>query len=150
MRIGSVIKIQENLLQDMLSLSTDVQQSGRPITRPWVHYRQGEAEYVAVYACDWDVSWIRRLFWEISHQRGLKYGKALPETLMQFYSTAAIYLPSNVAAESKTKKISMKHHHVFEIVLYDIICTTQVKSWELAYPLTKDFTSENHNRIIKQ
>ena len=55
----------------------------------------GEAEYIALSTCAKEVSWIRKLFWEIAHQEPFMEGTRFAETELRVDSSAAISLTKN-------------------------------------------------------
>lgn len=111
----------------------------------------GEAEYIAMSACARETSWMRKLFWEVAHQKRWSEQIAFDGTLMLVDSTAAIALGSSFVSSSRTKHISLKHHHVRELIANGTLQIEHVKSDEQpADPLTKDLSRSMLPRMAKQ
>eukprot|EP00171_Calliarthron_tuberculosum_P002740 IDg2740t1 len=63
----------------------------------------GEAEYVAMSACARDTSSLRKLFWEVAHQKRRSENTEFDSTLMLVDSTATIAFGASFAMSSRTK-----------------------------------------------
>ena len=87
-----------------------------------------EAEYVALSTCAKTLTWIRKLYWEICHQTPWTEGKFFDATQVAIDSTAAQLLASNPQISVRNKHISLKFHHVREMVKESIILLYHVRS----------------------
>ena len=87
-----------------------------------------EAEYVALSTCAKTISWFRNLYWEICHQTSWVEGTSFDPTRIAIDSTAAQSLASNSTISTHNKHISLKFHHVCEMLKERIISLYHVRS----------------------
>lgn len=112
-----------------------------------------ESEYVALSACAKDVKWLRQLFWEICNQQPWRDEVKFVPTIIGIDSTAAISLATNQQVSARNKHISLKVHHVRELLARGVVQLRYVPSAENAADmLTKIMslrTLSNMKSILK-
>ncbi len=87
-----------------------------------------DSEYVALSSCAKDVSWLRKLYWEVCHQTPWLEQLRFAPTQVLVDSTAAQSIAASWQASSWTKHISLKHHHVRELIVNGTIVLCHVAS----------------------
>ena len=87
-----------------------------------------EAEYVALSECGKTLTWFRKLFWEVCHQHTWHQSITMGPITVVIDSTAAIALAENLHISNRNKHISLKHHHVRELVAMCIILLLHILS----------------------
>ena len=108
-----------------------------------------ESEYVALSECAKTLSWVRKLFWEIAHQRQWCESYSFPSTGIAMDSTAAQALATNEQVSGRNKHIDLKVHHVKEFLKNKIIHLFHVPSRnQLADILTKAVDRNTFLHII--
>ena len=80
-----------------------------------------EAEYVALSTCAKTLTWFRKLYWEICHQTPWVEGKFFDATQLAIDRKATQLFALNPQISCRNKHISLKFHHVHEIVKESII-----------------------------
>lgn len=90
----------------------------------------GKSECVNISECAWEFSLIRKLFLDISHYHTWTEYTEFTVKIIIVNRTAAIALDSSPTASIRGKYISIKHHHVQEIVRCGIIRGEHVNSGE--------------------
>lgn len=98
----------------------------------------GEAEYVAISACARDITWLRRLVYEMVNRRFCTEDSFISATFLEVDSSAAISIASNKTSTKFTKHIGLKFHHARECIQNNLIYLEKVESNnQVADPLTK-------------
>jgi len=75
-----------------------------------------EAEYIALFSCAKLLSWIRKLFWEVTNVEPWQEGTTMYPTVMRTDSTSAISLATKEQVSARNKHIDLKVHHVRELI----------------------------------
>jgi len=89
-----------------------------------------ESEYLALSSCAKEVSWLRKLFWEVTHVKPWHEGITFEGTSVLIDSTAALSLATNPHVSARNKHIDLKVHHVRELINCGIVVLCYVKSSE--------------------
>jgi len=109
-----------------------------------------ESEYVALSSCAKDVSWIRKLFWEICHQTPWSEHTTFAPTRIDIDSTAARSLATNAQVSAHNKHISLNMHHVRELLQNGVVELRHVASrLQPADLLTKVMTSTTLTDMLR-
>ncbi len=107
-----------------------------------------ESEYIALYDCMKQVSWIRKLFWELVHCNLSQVESFMyVPTVVNIDSSAAQALAMNRQASARTKHIDLKHHFVKDALQKRLVVLRNVASAESSADMLKkvlDFKSLRH------
>ena len=109
-----------------------------------------EAEYVALSTCAREVTWMRSMLREMTQQRPWLFECQLPTTTILIDSRAARSMPESSVLSHRTKHISIKYHHVRDLVKNGFLHLSQVPS--AANPanlLTKVMPRESLTRMVQ-
>jgi len=87
-----------------------------------------ESEYIALSSCAKDVSWMRRIFWEIAHQEVWHDHISFQGTVMDADSPAAMSLAQNPQVSARNKHIDLKIHHVRDLIKRGVVILNYVMS----------------------
>nr|QCC62382.1 RNase H [Digenea simplex] len=80
-----------------------------------------EAEYIALSTCAKQITWMRRLFYELANHTPCKTDSFLPPTILNTDSTSAISLATNTQVSERNNHIEIKAHHIKQLINRGII-----------------------------
>lgn len=110
----------------------------------------GESEYVALSTCAREVSWLRKLFYEICTQSQWNDSVTMNPAEVEIDSTAAISIAIRKDTTVRTKHVDLKYHHVKEFLQIGVITTLKVDTqYQVADCMTKIGTKKNIGVLIK-
>lgn len=117
--------------------------------QPLVTLSPGAAEYVALSACVNDVTWLRRLVFELVCLKACTKESFILPTAIEIDSSAAMSIASNKESSKLTKHISIRFHHVRDHLSFGTISLQKVKTdCQVADCLTKPATTQSLHRIV--
>ena len=111
----------------------------------------GEAEYVAMSACAKEVTWLRRLFWEVTQRQPWTNNSNLPPTHIRYIaptvicsdSSAAISMATRDSASTRTRHVDIRYHHIKDLIARKVITLYKVGTKDqMADVLTKATSME--------
>ena len=109
----------------------------------------GEAEYVALSTCARELSWLRKLFFEVVHQTRWDDAVSFEPSVVEVDSSAAIFMAQRSDSTMRTKHIELKYHHVKELLERGIIQIRKVNTAEqVADALTKVSTRNTLSYLV--
>lgn len=109
----------------------------------------GEAEYVVLSACLKEITWLRRLFYELVHRQECTDDSVIPPTIIEIDISAAMSIAANNESTKLTKHIAIRFHHVRHNIVHRIIFLQKVTSnCQVADTLTERPTQTSLNRLV--
>lgn len=109
----------------------------------------GESEYFAHAACGKELSWIRKLFWEMCHQTHWSEGRPLCPIVRKKDNTVAVSMAMADHMTPKHKRIDFAVQKVKELVRNNTIKLAHVSSIQKeATTLTKSIKRADLSRMI--
>lgn len=109
-----------------------------------------ESEYIALSSCAKELSWIRKLFWEVAHVTPWIDGTSFEGTEVLMDSTAAKSLAINDQVSARNKHIDLKVHHVREETSKGVIHLSHVNTLDQpADLLTKVMAPQTLRRMVQ-
>ena len=94
-----------------------------------------EAEYIALSECSKQISWLRKLFWEVFNKSAWNDDEKFNATNIKVDSTAAISMATNDQVSARNKHIELKIHHVRALLKNKLITLSYIPSKENAADL---------------
>lgn len=108
-----------------------------------------ESEYVALTSCAKELSWMRKLHWEVCNQQPWDEQREIRSTIINIDSTPAMWLATNQQASARNKHKSLKIPHVRELLNKKIVELKYVQSTNNpADVLTKVMTIAMLQRMV--
>lgn len=102
-----------------------------------------EAEYIAVSCTARELTWIRRLCWEVQFQTPFGSFTIVPTITIITDNTASIAIASKDGLNARTKHIDVKYHHVKGLVADSAIALQHIATTkQVADLLTKPATRQ--------
>lgn len=106
-----------------------------------------EAEYVALSTCAINVSWLRRLYWEITHQHLFLMTAVMHPVTMFTDNTAALAISHSEQRSLKSKHIDTKFDHVRDMLRQNAIQLQYIHS---SLQVADIFTKAAPTKILNQ
>ena len=111
-----------------------------------------ESEYVAISSCAKQITWLRRILWEVQEKRPFDADDStgMPPTPVLSDSTTAIALARNEVVAARNKHIQIKVHHVKELWRRNIVSLHYVPSrMNISDLLTKPVPFKTLRQLVK-
>lgn len=109
----------------------------------------GEAECGTLSSCAKELSWIRKLIYDIAQQTPWCENFLLPRSLFQTNSTAAMALTNNSQISGRNKHIDLKPHHVRDLLVSQVLNFQLVRTKnQRAEILTKVVPLDTFKKLI--
>jgi len=90
--------------------------SWKSVKQTVVSLSSAEAEYIALSTCAKELTWIRRLCWEMINRKPYVDIARLPTTTSFVDNTAALSMAKQDQISAKSKHVEVKFHHVKHLV----------------------------------
>lgn len=127
--------------------------NGTPIS--WKSIRQSivalssaEAEYISLSTTAKELTWVRRLCWEVKFQRPFGVQSLIPTITVFSDNTAAIAISDQDGLNARTKHIAVRYHHVRNLRSDSVICIQHIPTLDqVADLLTKPVTRQVMERL---